>query len=145
MRQRSPWQRQPSQAVAINPQWLTQLLLLVRGFYRQHQCPRILPQTSTGSSVYPAGGGKQTWWDQLRGAERREIQSVRGPVSCSVSSSEGITAVSVLSLLGRRDLQGAWCGRMLESAAREPRMFFSVCLLPDDSEIIQNKKPLWFP
>lgn len=44
MRQRSPWQPQPSKAVAANPQELTQLLLLLRGFYQQHQCPRILPK-----------------------------------------------------------------------------------------------------
>lgn len=42
----SPWQPRTSKAVQANPQELTQLLLLVRGFYQQHQCPRILPKQS---------------------------------------------------------------------------------------------------
>lgn len=46
IRQRSPWQPWTSKAVEANPQELTQLLLLVRGFYQQHQCPRILPKQS---------------------------------------------------------------------------------------------------
>lgn len=44
MRQRSPWKPQSSKTVAANPPELTQFLLLVRGLYEQHRCPRILPQ-----------------------------------------------------------------------------------------------------
>lgn len=47
----------------------------------------------------------------------------------------------VLSLLGRFDLQGAQCGRMLESDVRKLGMFCTVCLIFDDSDIIEHKKP----
>lgn len=76
--------------------------------------PKNSPQTITGSSVYPAEGGKQTESEQLRGAEGRTAGPVH-PVSFYNCSISGITAVFVLLLLSCYDLRAVQCGRMLES------------------------------
>lgn len=60
IRQCSPWQLWTSTAVSANPQELTQLLLLVRGFYRRHQCPRILRKQSLDLLFIHSKGEKQT-------------------------------------------------------------------------------------
>lgn len=72
MRQRSPWQPQLSEAVAANP--LGAYSTLVRGFYQQHQCPRISPkQTLDLMFIHPEEANKPSYssWEEQRGENDR--------------------------------------------------------------------------